>query len=124
MLGTVVDTALAAGATEAGEITLESSEASEGRRRAIAAATLDAGADAAAAATALGGTIGRTIEVEVDPSGFRLASGQVIRLESVVVTGARGRTVATVLLPQELTTTVQVRLRAELVPEACERSGT
>ena len=118
MLGTVVDTALAAGATEAGEITLESSDASDGRRRAIAAATLDARSDAAAAATALGGTIGRIIEVEVDPNGFRVASGQVMRLESVVVTGARGRAVPTVLLPQELMATVQVRLRAELVPKA------
>lgn len=118
MLGTIVDSALAAGATEAGDITLESSVASEGRRRAIAAATLDARADAAAAAIALGGSIGRTIEVEVDPSGFRLASGQLMRLESVVVTGARGRVLPTVLLPRELTVTVQVRLRAELQPAA------
>jgi uncharacterized protein YggE len=114
LLGMIVDTALAAGATDAGEITLESSQTSEGRRRAIAIATLDARAEAAAAAAALGGTLGAMIEVVVDPNGGRFFGGQSFNLQNVVVSNGRSGPPPTVLLPSEVTITVQVRVRAAL----------
>jgi len=111
-LGTIVDTALASGATEISRITYESSQLAGGRQRAIALAIEAARADAAAAATAAGGILGPIIEITIDPSGSFTPRGT---LSEVVVSyrGAGGP--ATPMLPSDLTVTAQARVRFSLI---------
>jgi len=111
LLGTVIDTALRAGATEVGEVTLSSSAEAEGRRRAIVAATHAARADAEAAAGAMGGRLGSVIEVVVNPAGGARAAGRVLQLSEVRVAG-EATAARTPILVSDLSTSVQVRLRA------------
>ena len=63
LLGQVLDTALAAGATEVANITFTSSQAVVTRERAIGLAVRAAQADAKAAAAAAGGTLGPLVEI-------------------------------------------------------------
>lgn len=73
-LGTVVDSALAAGASEISSIAFSSTEEPEARRRAIELAIQGARADAEVAAVAAGGRLGRLIELQVAPDPYdRLA---------------------------------------------------
>lgn len=113
LIGAIIDTALLAGATEVSAVTFASSEAADGRRRAIAAATLEARADAEAAAASLGGRLGPVIEVVVEPVAARFPSGFAMQLQEVTVRGA-GAAAMTPILVGDLTTSAQVRLRAAL----------
>jgi uncharacterized protein YggE len=67
-IGRLVDTVLAAGASGVGGITYSSSQAAEGRRRAIALAVADARGDAEAAAQAAGGQLGELLELVLTPT--------------------------------------------------------
>jgi uncharacterized protein len=109
-LGAIVDTALAAGATEVANIIWRSSRETEARQRAIALAVTSARMEAEAAAAAAGRTLGRVIEIVVDPSRSAGFGRDVMRLESVIVTGAA----VTPMMPSDISARVQVRVRSAL----------
>lgn len=113
-LGALVDTALAAGATEVANITWRSSRESEARQRAIALAVTSARAEAEAAAAAAGRALGRVVEIVVDPSRSAGFGRDVMRLESVIVTGGA----VTPMMPSDIAARVQVRVRSALARSA------
>jgi uncharacterized protein len=106
-LGAIVDTALAAGATEIAQVTFQSSHPEAARQRAIALAVTAARADAAAVAAAAGGTLGPIIEIVVDPTDSRIGYVQesVVQMRGVAPSG---------FLPAQLSITVLVRVRSRL----------
>lgn len=104
-LGRVIDTALAAGATEIGDITFASSAEPEARQRAIALAVAHATRDATAAATAGGGRLGPIVEIVIDPEADDLRL-RALRLSSVVVSGG-----GTGIAPDDLTISARARVR-------------
>jgi uncharacterized protein YggE len=109
-LGPIVDTALAAGATQVSGITFESSQVAEGRQRAIALAIEAARGDASAAATAAGGRLGPIIEITIDPTSA--ITPRVMMADGPIMAQ---RQVTTPISPGDLTVTVQARIRFALI---------
>lgn len=105
MLGQLVDTALAAGASEIANITFASSQAVEARQRAIAAAVRAARVDAEAAAAAAGGSLGALIEVSLLPE-YGIAGGRAAAYEQFSIAAA-----STPLMPSDVSVGVQARVR-------------
>ena len=113
LLGQLLDTALTAGATEIANITFASSRATQARESAIGQAVRAAQADAAAAATAAGGTLGTIIEVNLlEDYGLSFAA-------AVVVSDSAGyASSGTPLRARDVTVSVRVRVRYAFVPRA------
>lgn len=111
LLGALIDTALAAGASEITNIGFGSSEATVGRQRAIAAAVRAARADAATAAEAAGGSLGDLIEISLGPD-FGIAAARA----NGVVLPMSGVSFATPFTPNDLTLSVQARVRFSFRP--------
>ena len=109
-LGAIVDTVLAAGATQVSGITFESSQVAEGRQRAIALAIEAARADAAAAAAAAGGRLGPIIEITLDPSSA--ITPRIMAADGPIMAQ---RMVTTPISPGDLTVSVQARIRFALI---------
>lgn len=109
-LGGLVDTALVAGATEIANITFASTLEAAAQHRAIAEAVRAGRADAEAAATAAGGTLGDLIELSLVPmygTAFAVMGGM-----SAVDYGAASSPV----MPRNVTVRSQARLRFTFVP--------
>lgn len=106
MVGLVLDTALAAGASEIANIEFASSQAAEGRRRAIAAAVHAARADAEAAAAAAGGSLGEIIEISLTPDyGVTYMSPRVSFAAA-----------STPVMPNDVSVSAQAQIRFAFVP--------
>ena len=109
-LGSIIDSALAAGATSIDQIRFQSSRESEARDRALELAVQSARREAQIVASAAGGTLGPVIELTIDPGystfSFGMESG-VNRLSQVVVT-------RTPLAPSDVRVAVRVRVRSVL----------
>lgn len=110
-LGQLVDTALAAGASEIANISFASSQAVDARQRAIAAAVRSARADAEAAAAAAGGTLGALIEVSLLPE-YGVAGGRAADYYQFSIAGA-----ATPIMPSDVSVSVQARVRFAFTPQ-------
>ena len=109
-LGQLLDSALAAGATEVANITFASSQAPEARQRAIAIAIRAARADAEAAANAAGGILGDVIEISLVPENG-VAGGMVASYSEAAYAGP-----STPLMPSDVSVIVQARVRFAFVP--------
>lgn len=110
LLGRVLDSALAAGASEIANIDLASSQAADGRRRAIAAAVRAARADAEAAAAAAGGSIGAIIEVSLTPDyGAVYNSPRVDARMAYAVA-------STTFMPSDVRVSAEARVRFAFIP--------
>jgi len=109
MLGRVLDTALAAGASEIANIEFASSRAAEGRRSAIAAAVRAARADAETAAAAAGGSIGAIIEVSLTPDYGVVYSSR-------MNVGMAYAAAATPLMPSDVSVSAEAHVRFAFVP--------
>ena len=113
LIGQVLDTALAAGATEITNITFASSQAAVARERAIGLAVRAAQSDAAAAATAAGGTLGPMIELSlIEDYGY--ASTAAV----VVSDSANDGLAGTPLRARDVSVSMRVRVRYAFVPRA------
>lgn len=111
LLGQVLDTALAAGATEVANITFTSAQAAVARERAIGLAVRSAHADAAATAAAAGGTLGPLVEV-VLLEDYGLSFGMSVAVsDSGNYAGA-----GTPFRARDVNVTVRVRVRYAFVP--------
>ena len=111
LLGQVLDTALAAGATEVANITFTSSQVDVSRERAIALAVRSAYMDAAAIAAAARGTLGPVVEVVLLEEYGRSYGASVAVSESGNYAGA-----GTQLRARDVNVTVSVRVRYAFVP--------
>ncbi|MEW5918279.1 MAG: SIMPL domain-containing protein, partial [Gemmatimonadota bacterium] len=69
-IGKVIDAALGAGATNIGAVGLYASNTDAARREAVQQAVTKARGEAEAAAIAAGGTLGRLVELMIDPAGI------------------------------------------------------
>lgn len=114
LLGALIDTALAAGATEVAGIVFRSSRESEARTRAIDLAVQKARAEAEAAASSARRSLGGVIEIVIDPNRASAFGGDVMNLEAVRVRGAT----VTPMMPSDIAVRVQVRVRSALSGQA------
>ena len=118
-IGSVIDAALGAGATNIGSVGLYSSNTDSARREAVRVAVAKARGEAESAATAAGGTLGSMLELTIDP-------GSVPRplMQQVMVTGTAmtmGGDMAAVpaytpVEPGESLVLAMVRTRWQFVP--------
>ncbi len=110
-LGSIIDSALAAGATSIDQIRFRSSRESEARERALELAVIAARREAQLVAAAAGGRLGPVIEITIDPgySSFGLFGfeSDVNRLSQVAV-------VRTPLAPSDVRVAVRVKVRSVL----------
>jgi uncharacterized protein YggE len=117
-VGSVVDSALAAGATRVASIEFASSREAEVRRTALAAAITEARADAEAMARAAGGTLGPLVELTTEPTekdreeddsadGLVDLQRRLLRSMSGVMQGAFGSPIT----PTDVVVAVRVRAR-------------
>jgi len=103
LAGTVIDTAIGAGATSVGDVQFSLQNSDNAHNQALSAATLQAMAHASAMATALGRSVGVVISV------------QEVGSTPIVVTGVSGApSSATTVVPGLLQVQVSVNLQAEL----------
>lgn len=118
-VSSVVDTALAAGATRVGSIEFASSREAEARRTALATAIAEARADAEAMARAAGGTLGPLVELTTEPTEKEreqedwvegMASLQ-RRLMQSVLSGAVQGAFGSPMTPSDVVVAVTVRAR-------------
>lgn len=84
-IGKVIDAALGAGATNIGSVGLYASNTDAARREAVQLAVTKARGEAESAATAAGGTLGKLVELTIDPGAIPRPL-----LQNVVITGAAG----------------------------------
>jgi uncharacterized protein YggE len=120
-IGKVIDAALGAGATNIGSVGLYASNTDVARREAVQLAVTKARGEAESAATAAGGTLGKLVELTIDPGAIPRPL-----LQNVVVTGgaeslgARGESgfalTLTPVEPGESLVISAVRARWEFVP--------
>ena len=110
-LGRLVDTALVSGATEIANITFASSQELAARQRAIASAVRAARADAEAAASASGGSLGDLIELSLVPAYGGIAGGFAYAASGNV----EGAGQVSPLMPRDVIVQVQARLRYAFV---------
>ena len=119
-LGTVIDSALAAGATQVGQAQFTSSRIEEVRRAALTQAVEQAHADAEAIARAAGGSLGELIEISMPGSGATFYEAQ--SLTSVQIRGVAGGVAAppppppTPLAPSDVSIAVTVMARWRFIP--------
>ena len=113
LVGQLLDTALTAGATEITNITFASSRETQARDSAIGEAVRAAHADAAAAATATGGTLGSIIEINLLEDYARAFGAVVVGGGSVGYANS-----STPLRARDVTVSVRVRVRYAFVPRA------
>lgn len=117
-LGTVIDSALAAGATQVGQAQFTSSRVEEVRRAALTQAVEQAHADADAMAHAAGGSLGELIEIAAPSSGMMFYESQA--LTSVQIRGVAGGVAAppppTPLAPSDVSIAVAVTARWRFIP--------
>ena len=110
-IGTVLDAAINAGATDVSSIQYGSANMEDARRAAMSDAVKRARADAAVIASAAGGTLGRLISI-TSTSGVPSPFGGV-QLESVMTTAGGAPTVIT---PRDLIAVAHASGRWEFVP--------
>lgn len=122
-LGTIIDTALAAGATQIGQPQFTSSRIEDMRRTALAQAVERAHADAEAIARAAGGSLGELIEMSTPGAGPMpfYEQSPMYGFASVQVRGVAGGVAApppppTPLAPSDVTVAVTVTARWRFVP--------
>lgn len=125
-LGRVIDTALAAGATQVGQAQFTSSHMEEARVAALTQAVEHARADATTIAHAAGGTLGALIEVTTPGSSFGgtyyeqmlASSGPSIRIRgaSDVAGGMAAPPPPTPLAPGDVSVAVTLTARWQFVP--------
>jgi len=106
-VGSVLDTALNAGATAIQGIVFRSSHEPAARDTALALAVRNARADADMVARAAGQQLGTLLEIVIDPNRSTAFGRDVMRLSQVVVTG-RG---ATPVTARDIAVSAQVRMR-------------
>jgi uncharacterized protein YggE len=123
-VSSVVDSALAAGATRVASIEFASSREGEARRTALASAIAEARADAEAMARAAGGTLGALIELTTEPSDQDRQRNDPVeglvglqrRLMESVLSGAMGGLFGSPMTPTDLVVTATVQARWTLNP--------
>lgn len=121
-LGTIIDSALAAGATQVGQAQFTSSRMEEARRSSLAAAVERAHADADAIAHAAGGTLGALIEIATPGSGGGVFydaaefSGKSIQIRGVAGGVAAAPAPPTPLAPSDVAIVTTVTARWQFVP--------
>ncbi|PYO88847.1 MAG: hypothetical protein DMD58_11210 [Gemmatimonadetes bacterium] len=110
-IGRVIDQALAAGATDIGNVGYESDSLEIGRRQALAEALSKARDDARALAVAAGGSIGRMLEVSARDTYFPA-------LDAFAASGfAEARQAsAPIISPRDVVVRVAVQARWEFIP--------
>jgi len=117
-LGTVIDSALAAGATQVGQAQFTSSRIEEVRRAALTQAVEQAHSDAEAIAHAAGGSLGELIEISAPGGGAMFYEAQ--SLASVQIRGVAGGVAAppppTPLAPSDVSIAVTVMARWRFIP--------
>ncbi len=112
-LGSVIDAAIAGGATGVSGIQFLASNTADARRSAMAEAVREAKADAEVLARAAGGSLGRLIALNSGGVSQPLRREYDLQLQSVVATGSA---MATNIVPGELNITAIAFGRWEFVP--------
>ncbi len=105
-LGQLLDSALAAGATEVANVAFSSSQAPQARQRAVALAVREARVSAEAGAVAAGGKLGNVIEVNLSPD-----NSMYFEFSSRVAGGIASAT--TPFMPSDVSVRMQARVRFE-----------
>jgi uncharacterized protein len=116
-LGTYIDAALNAGATEISDITFSAKDTDETRHRALTQAVARARADAEAMARAGGGTLGQLVLLTTEQQNVPLGVG----FQEVSVTAARAARVPTSIIPSQIEVTARIIGRWRFVPNAAPR---
>jgi len=110
-IGAIIDAALAAGANDVSPAEFSAKDTSQARRQALAQAIATARGDAAAMASAGGGTLGELVLLSTG-SDFARPGYQ----EIVVTAARRSGAVGTELIPSQIRVTAQVEARWRFVP--------
>lgn len=113
-VGSIIDAALAGGATEIASVQFGAASMEEARRAAMTEAVRQARADAEIIASAAGGRLGRVISLSAG-SGMPPGYGPIM-LEARLTSSGGGT--PTVLSPRDLTVTAQASGRWEFIPGA------
>lgn len=110
-VGKIIDTALAAGATNIGGVGLFASNTDPARKEALQKAVTKARAEAEAVATAAGGSLGALVELTIEPFG---APEPLMRERTMVA--AMAAPVPTPIETGEIVVQAMVRVRWQFVP--------
>jgi uncharacterized protein len=113
-IGTYIDAALSAGATDVTDIGFAAKNTDAARRQALSQAVASARADAETIARAGGGTLGELLSLSTE----RTNQNAGVELEEVVVTGSRRSRehVSTDVIPSQIKVTARIDARWKFVP--------
>jgi uncharacterized protein len=114
LIGTYIDAALSAGATDVSDVGFEAKDTDSARRQALAQAVSSARSDAESIARAGGGTLGELLSLSTERTNQ--AAG--VNLEEIVVTATRRarEQVSTDVIPSQIKVTARIDARWRFVP--------